>query len=60
MNSIIESLLYSLNRITVSGKDNMIRLTACIDTLEQLKAAYKDISNPAKAAQPEAEDKAPE
>lgn len=41
MQNILDSLLYTLNRISVSGKENLMRLSACIETVEKLRDAQK-------------------
>jgi hypothetical protein len=41
MQNVLDSLLYTLNRISVCGKDNLERLNACIETVEKLREVYK-------------------
>lgn len=50
MLNIIETILAMMNKISVSGKENIVRMKACIEALEQMKAALMEAKDEQKKA----------
>lgn len=52
MQTIFDKLLYTMNHISVCGKENIARMNACIETIERLKVL---LAEKPEAKQPEAD-----